>query len=191
MSTSNTFATAEALRIVLREEQPAGVAEVLLDMERARMAAEDYRGAMLSPYPAGCHTADAHLRLRTWKEACKERHQRYTHVTVNVIEPAEQALDRMCSDLRTKLTAPGSNRQPGYKALETVHNDMCRVLSILREEAFEGDELRCVVCENVSSPDWVVIVPAGAVPAFAPETHIVCGRCYAANPAMGEANSFF
>jgi hypothetical protein len=180
MSTSNTFATAEALRIVLREEQPAGVAEVLLDMERARMAAEDYRGAMMSPYPAG-----------TWKEACKERHQRYTHVTVNVIEPAEQALDRMCSDLRTKLTAPGSNRQPGYKALETVHNDMCRVLSILREEAFEGDELRCIVCETVSSPDWVNIVPAGTVPEVAPETHIVCGRCYAANPAMGEANSFF
>jgi len=43
----STFATAEALRIVLREEQPAAMAEVLLDMERARMTAEDYRGAIL------------------------------------------------------------------------------------------------------------------------------------------------
>ena len=43
----SSFATAEALRIVLREEQPAAMAEVLLDMERARMTAEDYRGAIL------------------------------------------------------------------------------------------------------------------------------------------------
>ena len=40
----STFAAAEALPIVLREEQPAAMAEVLLDMERARMSAEDARG---------------------------------------------------------------------------------------------------------------------------------------------------
>ena len=140
MSTSNTFATAEALRIVLREEQPAGVAEVLLDMERARMAAEDYRGAALSPYPAGCHTADAHLRLRTWKEVGKERNRRCDHVTFNVIVPATQALDQMCNDLRTKLTAPGSTSQQLYKALETAHNDMCQIQSILGEEETSEDD---------------------------------------------------
>ena len=42
-----TFAAAKALRIVLREEQPAAMAEALLDMERARITAEDYRGAIL------------------------------------------------------------------------------------------------------------------------------------------------
>ena len=41
---STSFAAAEALRIVLREEQPAAMADVLLDMERARMTAEDVRG---------------------------------------------------------------------------------------------------------------------------------------------------
>ena len=41
---STSFAAAEALRIVLREEQPAAMADVLLDLERARMTAEDVRG---------------------------------------------------------------------------------------------------------------------------------------------------
>ena len=40
----STFAAAEALRIVLREEQPAAMADVLLDLERSRMSAEDARG---------------------------------------------------------------------------------------------------------------------------------------------------
>jgi hypothetical protein len=111
MSTPDAFAAVEALRIVLREEQPAAMADVLLDMERACMTAEDYRGAVLSPYLTGCHP-DA-LRLRTWKEFGKERNQRCDHITFNVIEPATQALDQMCSDLRTKLTAPGSTSQPG------------------------------------------------------------------------------
>ena len=41
---STSFAAAEAFRIVLREEQPTAMADVLLDMERARMTAEDVRG---------------------------------------------------------------------------------------------------------------------------------------------------
>ena len=140
MSTSNAFATVEALRIVLREEQPPAMAEVLRDMERARMTAEDYRGTVLSPYPAGCHTTDAHLRLKTWKEFGTERNQRCDHVTFNVIEPATEALDQMCSDMRTKLTAPASTSQPWYKALETVHNEIRRIQSILREEDEETSE---------------------------------------------------
>ena len=130
MSTSNAFATVEALRVVLREEQPAAMADVLLDMERARMTAEDYRGA-----------------------------------------------------------------------LETAHNEICRIQSILREEDEETSEddeetsdddgIRCIVCETVSSPDWFNIVPAGSLPDVAPGTRIVCGSCYAANPAIGEVDSFF
>ena len=110
MSTSNAFATVEALRIVLREEQPPAMAEVLRDMERARMTAEDYRG------------------------------------------------------------------------------------SILREEdedTSDDDEIRCTVCNSASSLDWFNIVPAGTLPDVAPRTRIVCGSCYAANPAIGEVDSFF
>ena len=185
-----------ALSVAMNAEQDVAVRALKLQLEktqlaleRARMSMEDARAAMASPYST--NGLPPFTRTLSWREFGKERNQRCDHVTFNVIEPATEALDQMCSDMRTKLTAPGSNRQPGYKALETVHNDMCRVLSILREEAFEGDELRCVVCENVSSPDWVNIVPAEAVPEVAPETRIVCGRCYAANPTMGEVDSFF
>ena len=122
MSTSNAFATVEALRIVLREEQPPAMAEVLCDMERARMTAEDYRGAVLSPYPAGCNTADGHLRLRTWKEFGKERNQRCDHVTFNVIDPAKELL----YDARREIVTALSGRKPNYKAAMNAAHDAMR-----------------------------------------------------------------
>ena len=66
--------------------------------------------------------------------------------------------------------------------------------AILREEdkdTSDDDEIRCIVCETVSSPDWFNIVPAGTLPGVTPEIRIVCGSCYEANPAMGEVDSFF
>ena len=134
----STFAAAEALRSVLREEQPAAMADVLLDMERARMTTEDYRGAMASPYST-CGLPP-HTRRLSWREHGVERNQRCDHLTFNVIEPATEALDQMCSDMRTKLTAPGSTSQQLYKALETAHNEICRIQSILREEDEETSE---------------------------------------------------
>jgi len=198
MSTSNAFATVEALRIVLREEQPPAMAEVLCDMERARMTAEDYRGAVLSPYPAGCNTADGHLRLRTWKEFGKERNQRCDHVTFNVIEPATEALDQMCSDMRTKLTATGSTSQPLYKALETAHNEICRIQSILREEdtSDDDDEMEtetesntvrvprtsfCEVCDNYWDERTVVWYDRP----FAHEGRNLYSACYRCRSQMG------
>ena len=44
----STFAATQALRIVLREEQPVAMEEVLRDLERARMRAEDSRATMAS-----------------------------------------------------------------------------------------------------------------------------------------------
>ena len=67
--------------------------------------------------------------------------------------------------------------------------------AILREEdkdtSDDDDEIRCIVCETVSSPHWFNIVPAGTLPGVTPEIRIVCGSCYEANPAMGEVDSFF
>ena len=68
--------------------------------------------------------------------------------------------------------------------------------AILREEDKDtsdddDDEIRCIVCETVSSVDWFNIVPAGTLPGVTPEIRIVCGSCYEANPAMGEVDSFF
>ena len=66
--------------------------------------------------------------------------------------------------------------------------------NILREEdkdTSDDDEIRCIVCETVSSLAWFNIVPAGTLPGVTPEIRIVCGSCYEANPAMGEVDSFF
>ena len=133
MSTSHAFATVEALRIVLREEQPPAMAEVLRDMERARMTAEDCRGAMVSPYGTPGHTTDPGHRFLSWKEFGEACNGRCDYVTFDVIEPAMEALDQVRRDICTKLTAHGSPQLPGYKALETAHNDICRIQSILRE----------------------------------------------------------
>ena len=133
MSTSHAFATVEALRIVLREEQPPAMAEVLHDMERARMTAEDCRGAMVSPYAitrANTTTrsnTDPSLRFLSWKEFGER-------ITLDVIEPAMDALDHMRRDMRTDLTAHGIPQQPGYKALETAHNDIRRIQSFIHRE---------------------------------------------------------
>jgi hypothetical protein len=136
MSTSNAFATVEALRIVLREEQPPAMAEVLCDMERARMTAEDYRGAVLSPYPAGCNTADGHLRLRTWKEFGKERNQRCDHVTFNVINPAKELL----YDARREIVTALSGRKPNYKAAMNAAHDAMREVGRCLEDNSDTSE---------------------------------------------------
>ena len=47
MANGNTHLTTAALRVVLAEEEPRAMTEVLRDLERARMTAEDYRGAVL------------------------------------------------------------------------------------------------------------------------------------------------
>ena len=134
MSTSHAFATVEALRIVLREEQPPAMAEVLRDMERARMTAEDCRGAMDS-----------------WKEFGKARDRRCNYVTFSdFIEPAFEALDQMRRDMYTKLIAPGSF-QPIYRALETAHSDICRSQSILRELEDEEDQTESAESANTES----------------------------------------
>jgi|SouAtlMetagenome_1021521.scaffolds.fasta_scaffold74692_1 hypothetical protein len=136
MSTSNAFATVEALRIVLREEQPPAMAEVLCDMERARMTAEDYRGAVLSPYPAGCNTADGHLRLRTWKEFGKERNQRCDHVTFNVIDPAKELL----YDARREIVTALSGGKPNYKAAMNAAHDAMREVGRCLEDNSDTSE---------------------------------------------------
>ncbi len=44
------FATMQALRVVIREEHPHAMEEVLRDLERARMISEDLRGVAFSQY---------------------------------------------------------------------------------------------------------------------------------------------
>ena len=86
---STSFAAAEALRIVLREEHPAAMADVLLALERARMSTEDARAAMKSPHSTYVYTADSPPQPRTlsWREHGIDCSARSLHITVDVIEP--------------------------------------------------------------------------------------------------------
>jgi len=74
------FDTMRALRVVIREEQPHAVEEVIRDMERARMTAEDLRTASFSPYvtnktPGVLLRDDPNWRYQTWREFAVERNE--------------------------------------------------------------------------------------------------------------------
>ena len=190
--------TVRALKLQLEEKQ--------LALERARMSTEDARAAMVSPYLTGSD------HPRSWREFGAERNKRCNHLDYNVIEPAQRLLLDARREMRVAFDDPNCN----YKvAMTAAYNAMRDVEERLEDNAVSiesasesaGDdatsggatsdddddhddhEIRCIVCEAVSSPDfWFNIVPVGNV---APATRIVCGSCYAANPAMDEVDSFF
>ena len=192
-----------ALSLAMNAEQDVAVRalklqleETQLALERARMSMEDARAAMASPYST--NGLPPFTRTLSWREFGKERNQRCDHVTFNVIEPATEALDQMCSDMRTKLTAPGSTSQPLYKALETAHNEICRIQSILREEdtSDDDDEMEtetesntvrvprtsfCEVCDNYWDERTVVWYDRP----FAHEGRNLYSACYRCRSQMG------
>ena len=86
------YETMEALRTVLQEAQPPAMAEVLLEVERSRMAAEDWRGKMVSPYGTRHHTRDPRFRHLSWREFGEERNEMCDHLVFEVIEPARTEL---------------------------------------------------------------------------------------------------
>ena len=75
MAYNNTATQTAALSAVHNEFKDARVealqaklAETTLEMERARMAAEDAQGKAMSPSGNNVHTQDPRLRLQTWRE---------------------------------------------------------------------------------------------------------------------------
>ena len=142
MSTSNAFATVEALRIVLREEQPPAMAEVLRDMERARMSTEDARAAMASPYSTHVYTADSPPRRRilSWREHGVEC-DRLVH---NVIEPVIERLEEGRQKIRTALSDPNITDKA---ALTAAYVAIFQVTGFLEEtsedEKERGRKTRC------------------------------------------------
>ena len=114
------FLNMEALRVVLQEEQPAALSEALRDMERARMMAEDWRGAMESPYGNRVDTRDPNHRMLSWREIGQERNETCDYLaTVNA--EARDALVEARGEIRVALDDPGSDRRA---ALTTAYNAM-------------------------------------------------------------------
>ncbi len=66
----SSFQTTEALRAVLSAERDPAMSEVLLDMERARMTAEDLRGA------AFVQSSHRGRRSQTWRDLADEESSR-------------------------------------------------------------------------------------------------------------------
>ena len=79
--------------------------EVLRDLERARMTAEDHRGARFSPYQL-----PEQKRQLTWKEVGKVHIQRCVHFRDNVIQPALLALTEARAMIRTQQTNAAYNQ---------------------------------------------------------------------------------
>ena len=122
----STFAATEALRIVLREEQPAAMADVLLDLERARMTAEDCRAAIASPYKTRVDAANSppQYRILSWREVGVQKRERCIHLNADVIDPAMDLLHYARHEILTAL----SGRNPNYKAdVCAAHNAMLKV----------------------------------------------------------------
>ena len=121
---------AEALRIAMCEEQLAYIAQILLDMERSHMFAEDCRSAMASPYST--KELPPHRRTLSWREFGIERNDRCDHVTFNVIEPAKELLQDARREILTALSAPSLDNKA---AISAAHNAMLAVERRLEDDS--------------------------------------------------------
>ena len=127
---TDAFLTMEALRVVLQEEQPAALSEALRDMERARMMAEDWRGAMESPYGNNPDTRDPNYRRLSWREFGQMRNEVCDQLATVIAEAREvnaearEALVEARGEIRVALDDPGSDRRARTVALTVAYNAM-------------------------------------------------------------------
>ncbi len=137
------FLTMEALRAVLQHEQPPALAEALRDMERARMTAEDWRGAMESPYGNRSDTRDPNYRRLSWREFGQERNETCDFLaTVN--GEAREALVEARREIAVALDDPGSDcgeiRRARTAALIAAYNAMIDAERTLLDEPSSDEE---------------------------------------------------
>lgn len=130
------LATMEALRAVLQEEQPRAISEVLRELERARMTAEDWRGAMVSPYDTLHDMLDSRYRRLSWREFGRERNKMCDHLVYEVMEPAENVLMRARRQIRLCWQDPQADYE---SALTAAYNAMCDAERHLRDQS-DDDE---------------------------------------------------
>ena len=111
--------------------------DTTLEMERARMAAEDWCGKMVSPYGTNHHTRDPRRRFLSWREFGEERNEMCHHLSYDVIGSAEEALMRARRQIRMAWNDPGADsRAP----LTAAYNAMCDAEKILRDNSDEESD---------------------------------------------------
>ena len=128
---STSFRTLEALRVVLDEERTPAMEEVVRDLERARMTAEDLRGASISTYGNPPH-------IRTWREFGIERNE----MTATLGDRMGRAEDLMEHARAGALRAVDSNgsREDFRVALIRTNNILVVAVRELNDEDSESEE---------------------------------------------------
>ena len=106
--------------------------ETTLEMERARMSAEDARSAMVSPYGTNHHTEDPRRRRLSWREFGTDRNEMCLHLVYDVMEPAQQILEEARKNIHVVLQGPASSREA---ALTAAYNAMCDAEKCLRDDS--------------------------------------------------------
>ena len=171
--------TIDALSTVIRHELPDELQRCRLDLERARMEAEDLRGAMLLPYGNQFGPSDPRYRSLTWRGAFQERGRR----VYNLIGPTQELLGQCLRYIRTHgLGAPLiplARRRQGVPlamvphpsmveprvVLTMAYNIMCECERTLNGEADDTDgehdmngnnipKMYCEECDRYNPDGW-------------------------------------
>ena len=100
-----------------------------LAMERARMEAEDLRGAAVSPHPAGLRGPP----YLTWREFGEERNQYTSRLHEEVIEPTIELLRDARAELLALEWQPPRRLAPYRTAIEDAGDRFNDAVRQLRE----------------------------------------------------------
>ena len=111
--------------------------DVLLALERTAMSREEYRGALLSPYPAGVEVAS---RVLTWREYALERQEHIDYIATEGIEPATLAHVRLTGALWAHAHSSGVALPPAVLDLLSEVGQWLELANGVAMEADESDE---------------------------------------------------
>ena len=111
--------------------------DTTLEMERARMAAEDWCGKMVSPYGTNHHTRDPRRRCLSWREFGEDRNEMCLHLVYEVMEPAQDTLSQARRNIRMAWQDPNTDYPT---ALKTAYNAMCDAERQLRDNDSDQSE---------------------------------------------------
>jgi len=138
------------------------LADMTLEMERARMATEDARGAMVSKYGTNHHTKDPRFRRLSWREFAVERNNMCDHLVYEVLEPAKELIEEARTQIRVVMDnhQVGDGRQAALAgALTTSYKALVAVEKVLRDDESDG---RNPESDSESAPESVSENATGA-----------------------------
>ena len=129
--------TMQALRVVLQEEECRAMELVRLDLERARMTAEDLRGKAFSPY--GTNYSDPNWRFLTWREFANDRRE-MTETMIGRMDSAQDLIEEARHRARRAADSNG-DREDLRVALIGTQNILVDARRALCHEDSESEEM--------------------------------------------------